>query len=282
VHHLTEAAGAFDDPFRGGKAERQPHVPAAHPVRVERRAGGGGDPGGENPAKRPFYFSWTFHIYPYIEQDTLFKLIPQEGLVDITTISGGNSLLSKLDRTIIPVFLCPTRRAAVLYHNSAVTDFGGNTGTTGAGTGKTDGVIVVNNGPNYVRINIKKITDGTSNTLLLGERRINLRDINSAKDCYDNEPAVRSANDCDVLRRAQAVSGSWLTPGKDIDLATSVSCGHFAGSGICQFGSSHPGGMTAALCDGSVRRIGYGADPRTFKNLCVRHDEQNVDMALLD
>src|SRR5213593_691275 len=42
---------------------------------------GGGDPGtsaqypsGENPAVRPFYFSWTFHIYPYIEQDNLHKL----------------------------------------------------------------------------------------------------------------------------------------------------------------------------------------------------------------
>src|SRR3954447_19793815 len=34
---------------------------------------GGGDPGSENPAKRKFYFSWTYHIYPYIEQDNLYK-----------------------------------------------------------------------------------------------------------------------------------------------------------------------------------------------------------------
>src|SRR5438105_15067754 len=36
---------------------------------------GGGDPGGENPAKRPFYFSWTFHIYPYIDQVPLYNLL---------------------------------------------------------------------------------------------------------------------------------------------------------------------------------------------------------------
>src|ERR1041384_1561115 len=39
---------------------------------------GGGDPGGENPAVRTFYFSWTFHIYPYIEQDNLYKLVPAD------------------------------------------------------------------------------------------------------------------------------------------------------------------------------------------------------------
>src|SRR4051794_35933884 len=36
---------------------------------------GGGDPGGQNPAVRTFYFSWPFHIMPYIEQDNLFRLV---------------------------------------------------------------------------------------------------------------------------------------------------------------------------------------------------------------
>src|SRR5881396_3436223 len=60
---------------------------------------GGGDPGGENPAKRVFYFSWTFHIYPYIEQGNLHRLVPQNEMVDITTISGGSTILNKLDTT---------------------------------------------------------------------------------------------------------------------------------------------------------------------------------------
>src|SRR4051812_48380897 len=62
---------------------------------------GGGDPGGENPAVRPFYFSWTFHIYPYIEQDNLYKLAPTDQLIDMTTIAGGNAALSTLDKSII-------------------------------------------------------------------------------------------------------------------------------------------------------------------------------------
>src|SRR2546423_1576729 len=51
---------------------------------------GGGDPGGENPAVRTFYFSWTFHIYPYLEQDNLYKLAPTDPMVDINTVAGGS------------------------------------------------------------------------------------------------------------------------------------------------------------------------------------------------
>src|SRR2546425_8728281 len=81
---------------------------------------GGGDPGGENPAKRVFYFSWTFHIYPYIEQDVLYKLAPLDAMVDITTIPGGNAVLQKLDTTMVPIFYCPSRRNLQLYHGDAV------------------------------------------------------------------------------------------------------------------------------------------------------------------
>src|SRR5262249_8823431 len=70
---------------------------------------GGGDPGPENPAVRVFYFSWTFHIYPYIEQDNLYKLAPLDQFVDVNTVAGGAAILTKLDRTTVPIFYCPTR-----------------------------------------------------------------------------------------------------------------------------------------------------------------------------
>src|SRR5262245_18268967 len=109
---------------------------------------GGGDPGGENPAVRTYYFSWTYHIYPFIEQENLHKLIPtQDPLVDINTITGGSAVLTTLDRTPVPIFYCPTRRQIKLYHGDAVTDYGGNSGTNGS-----DGVITLNNNQSYVKI----------------------------------------------------------------------------------------------------------------------------------
>ncbi len=238
---------------------------------------GGGDPGGENPAVRPFYFSWTFHIYPYVEQDNLYKLVTVDQFTNVATSPGGGAVLSKLDTTPIKTFYCPSRRQVQLYHGDAVCDYAGNAGSSG-----TDGVIILNNTPTYTPVTVHSVTDGLSNTMLVGERRVNMVDINTGNDCYDNEPAVRPANDCDVLRRAQAVGGSWLTPAQDITVQTSASCGYFGGGGLCQYGSAHSGGMQAVLADGSVRRIGYGANPATFRALCVRNDTEVVNPSNLD
>ncbi len=239
---------------------------------------GGGDPGGQNPAVRTYYFSWTFHIYPYIEQDVLFKLAPADPMVDITTVPGGAAILNQLDTGIVPIFYCPSRRDRRLYHGDAVCDYAGNSGSSGQ-----DGVIMINNNPvSAGRINMGAILDGTSNTLLVAERRINRADIQSGNDCYDNEPAVRPANDCDVIRRAQPIGGSYLGPGEDIQQTNNISCGYFGGNGLCQFGGPHTAGMHALLCDGSVRRIGYQVDPFIFRCLCVRDDRQPFDMGALD
>src|SRR5262245_31285420 len=122
---------------------------------------GGGDPGGENPAVRVFYFSWTFHIYPYIEQDNLYKLAPTSTpMVDINTLPNGASILSTLDKSIVKTFYCPSRRKLILFHGDAVCDYAGNSGSTG-----TDGVIVANNSPNYPGVVTRMIIDGLSNTL---------------------------------------------------------------------------------------------------------------------
>src|SRR5207249_11647077 len=77
---------------------------------------GGGDPGGENPAVRTFYFSWTYHIYPYIDQGNLYKLVPTDPFLDVNTVTNGATILRQLDQTTIPIFYCPTRRSVALYH----------------------------------------------------------------------------------------------------------------------------------------------------------------------
>jgi prepilin-type N-terminal cleavage/methylation domain-containing protein len=235
---------------------------------------GGGDPGNENPAVRTFYFSWTYHIYPYIEQGNLYDLAGgYDQFTNLTTVPGGNALLSKLDKSVVPIFYCPSRRQTRLYHGDAVTDYAGS-----AGSNFSDGIIVINNSPTYPAVRMASVTDGLSNTLLAGERRINRTDIDNGQDCYDNEPAVRPANDCDVIRRAQPSGGTWLTPQRDSNTQTALTCGEYGGNGWCQFGSAHIGVMNGLLADGSVRQIKFSIDPLTFKNLCVRNDGQTVTL----
>jgi prepilin-type processing-associated H-X9-DG protein len=45
-----------------------------------------------------------------------------------------------------------------------------------------------------------------------------------------------------------------------------------------RFGSSHPGGMNIALCDGSVRFLSYSIPLDMFKRLGNRRDGQTVQL----
>jgi prepilin-type N-terminal cleavage/methylation domain-containing protein len=236
---------------------------------------GGGDPGGENPARRPYYFSWTFHILPFIEQASLYRLAPVNHMTDINTVSGGAGILNKFDTSPIPIYYCPTRRAPGLYHGDAVCDYGAN-----GGTNFNDGVIARNNNTSFRHIRLLDIYDGTANTLLVGERRINMATMTSGGDCYDNEPALRPASDCDTLRRAQPSGGSWLTPAADVNIPSNTN--YFCGGGFCQFGGPHPGRMVAVLADGSVRTVSFSVSPLVSKNFCVRNDGLAVDMTNID
>ena len=230
---------------------------------------GGNSPAGENPAVRTFYFSWPFHIYPFIDKASLFKLAPNDPLAVVSA-----SILTTLDTTVVKMYYCPSRRALRLYHSSAVTDYAGNLGSN-----VNDGVIVTNSGSTpdaFQGVGLKDIKDGTAFTLMVAERRINYADIESGNDYYDNEPAVRPADDCDVVRRAQPVAGSWLGPALDIDQPTTVVGGYFAGAGLCQFGGPHVGGMLSGLCDGSVRMINFTINARVFRNLCMRNDREPI------
>jgi prepilin-type N-terminal cleavage/methylation domain-containing protein/prepilin-type processing-associated H-X9-DG protein len=245
----------------------------------------------ENGALRPLYFSWTFQIYPYIEQVDLYRLAPSDGM---TKMSGAP--LSTLEKTPIKIFYCPTRRQPRLYHNCAVTDYAGNSGDNANGSGQTNGPIVFNNSDTsgkavYTPVTLAMVTDGTSNTLMLGERRINLADIETGWDCYDNEPAINPAGgDGDVMRMAQVISGTAITPAFDVNVqvSTSSNCGYFAGGvnpygkSLMQFGSSHEGGMNSVFVDGSVHVVTYNIAPATFHALCVRNDGTVVNFNEID
>jgi hypothetical protein len=205
----------------------------------------------------------------------MYKSVPKdnEGMIDVNTVPGGAAILAKLDTTPVSTFYCPTRRAVQLYHGDAVSDYAGN-----LGTGTTDGVIIIYTGvPSGLNaVGLQSIKDGTSNTLLVAERRINVATITSGTDWCDNEPAVRAASDCDVSRRAQPAGGSWLGPARDLEDSTNTN--YFGGGGIWQFGGPHAGGSMSLLCDGSGRMINYNINATVYKNVCVRNDRNAVSL----
>lgn len=205
---------------------------------------------------------WGYQILPYVEQEQLW-------------LGGGGATdddkAAIIIQTPVPVHFCPSRRAPQAHaprgnwynprqtFGHAMNDYAGCGGTNG-GNG-SDGAVVRTNGTsgNFIQEanGMRHITDGTSNTIIVGEKRLRDRYLTYQGD--DNE-GYSSGWDHDVIRWTNRV------PRPDSR----------SGFGDYRFGSIHPGGFHAAIADGSVRFINYSIDATTFRRLGVKNDGQTV------
>ncbi len=229
-------------------------------------------------------WSWGYQILPFMEDVALYEN-PTDSVVYGTTIAP---------------YFCPSRRSPVALTGGpwavtnlpvAMNDYAGNGGSSledGDGSGiygdGHDGVIVDRAGtptavppiPPVPFVNLKNITDGTSKTLLIGEKKMNIAFCTVEPQADDNEGYVAGFQD-DIVRFGAATSPYGpIVPNPD-----------FAGPqyGVIawiphtfQFGSSHPGVCQFVLCDGSVQTIGFTIDPTAFQYWAVRNDGLSVQL----
>ena len=178
-------------------------------------------------------------------------------------------------------FYCPSRRAATTYPSDrtskrvnpthrnannfntdvAKTDYAANAGVI-LQTGLTAGPANLNQGDTSYnwpstshfdgicflrsKVEMRQITDGLSNTYLVGEKYLNPDTYETAADGGDNGTAYDGAN-TDLLRSSHLV----LAPLQDRPRVSASS----------SWGSAHPGAFNIALCDASVQSISYDVDP---------------------
>ena len=192
------------------------------------------------------HWNWMYQILPYVEQANLYN-----EPVDNTIYKSG-----------VGVFNCPSRRPPGVYGSSAKADYAGNAG---------DGLInyngaITRRGCNLAqRIGMFSFTDGTSNTLMVGEKQTNLKNFGGSGG--DNEPWVNSGWDQDEIR----IGGSASQPMSDF--SHPVEPPAFWST---RFGSTHVATFQGVLVDGSVRAFSYNIDNETFRRICVRNDGQVV------
>jgi hypothetical protein len=201
--------------------------------------------------------------------------------------------------TPLAVFHCPSRRQFRLYTNtngqdncgsaSAVArcDYAGNGGdnnlddatqsrqpssysqgdmaTFWAGLLLNTGVCL-----QHTELPLAKITDGPSNTYLVGEKYLTPDNYENGSDPGDNENAYSGLN-WDIVRSCSNVgtytASNYQAPRQDTPGIQNE----------WNFGSAHPGSFSITFCDGSVHSISYSIDPETHRRLCNRADGQPID-----
>jgi prepilin-type N-terminal cleavage/methylation domain-containing protein/prepilin-type processing-associated H-X9-DG protein len=118
---------------------------------------------------------------------------------------------------------------------------------------------------------MKSIEDGTSNTMLIGEKFIR-------PDSYEggmggDDRGWSDGWDPDTMR------STCFPPLQDANIGLPTDPLFGTSADVLNFGSAHAGGMNAAFVDGSVHTISYDIDPQTFDNLGDRRDGNIVDLS---
>ena len=246
--------------------------------------------------------TWGTMILPYIELDPLFKKYDHDA--DHVYNSANNMITSQ---AVVPAFRCTSDVGGNVVQlfgpvTSATTNYVGSfgIGVPWHSSGLPAGSFPAGVFGTDTRTRVRDIKDGTSNVLLLGERRM-------GPDCFEDNYAVADRDFCSFwgvvwspiysgVSLGTTVSGtgpaqpystfkgnvSGLPPGHGPIPINRDSLGQKLGpshpDGIdwvsVGYSSWHVGGATFAMADGSVRFLSENMDLNTLINLSTKSDGQ--------
>lgn len=225
---------------------------------------------------------WIFQILPQLEQGNVFQMA-----------SGGPGVVeanaARMLQQPLTIFHCPSRRGPGLYpyteadwplrnclpvSEAAKSDYAINGGDTSIDGGRgPDSLAMVDlreyewpdlenaNGIAFVgsKWSLRDITDGTSNTLLVGEKYM---EVGSVGQGYGDDQTMYLGDDADVRRWCMFPPVRDRRNFDDPD----------------RFGGMHPAGCQFVFCDGSARPVPYTIDATVFRRLGNRKDGQVIDL----
>jgi prepilin-type N-terminal cleavage/methylation domain-containing protein len=188
-------------------------------------------------------WGWGTFILPYIDQAPLFNQLKPDGcrMPNEGTLYGGAALLQQT----LPAYRCPSDngQAINVYQNNYAT----SNYVVSEQIGCADrGWNNVRLGPNG-NIKIRDLLDGTSNTLMIGERSLR------------TEPAGQRWGAAIIWGRGSGTDAGFKFRGYGINFKPTVAANNgFGTDNGCirhMTSSQHVGGAHFLLCDGAVRFI---------------------------
>jgi prepilin-type N-terminal cleavage/methylation domain-containing protein/prepilin-type processing-associated H-X9-DG protein len=245
-------------------------------------------PGNSNPTATYYtltgagYWNWSTLVLPYLEQDNLYARLDPEGANRNGVGAPAASPLLPVLQTPVKPYLCPSDRGPVLngrFAGQAKTNYvinkGGSMTVPANATGGTASV------GNLVHLNsVRKwgnVSDGLSNTLLLGERM-------SATDGTFQHiggawgVSISGTDAVFCFNQSRGINGGIVLGPPPVATATSC-CSSVADSTPGSRGSLasfHTGGVNVAFCDGSVSFLRDTVDYATTLTYLVNPMDGNV------
>lgn len=250
-------------------------------------------------------YGWGTFVLPYIDKSPLYNIL-KPGTVTLDQ-NLANATTRQALQTPIPAFLCPSDPGPNLNDYVSASDnydFNVTDGSAAYQIARSDYVMVANawdsttpivyatqygpaHGIGFANSNIRfrDITDGSSNTLLVGERAY----------VYKGSNKVGGANVIGFSASNNTQSSSYARKGNGMAVLGLTYNGINAIAGgehdVRGFSSNHVGGAHFVFCDGSVHFLSENIDYKkgtvsvtthvrdinsTFQRLAVRDDGQVV------
>lgn len=241
--------------------------------------------------------TWFHRLLPSIEQSTLYNAYWS---FQEDKLRNGGSNACCTDRTFsfdtptsirnipVSVFMCPSAQGGSNYNGGFQGNYAGSHGSAEMrrynATIKADGMIY-----DLSRTSIRDVTDGTSNTLLIGE--VITRSGLSAPTTYGEAGSYWrggtwgeygfTALETPNTRVPDRVYGNTASGSvcKDANDPLAPCLGYGSSLGGIQMNyarSTHIGGVTVALVDGSVRFVSSNIDRTTWRGLATRMGNETL------